>query len=78
MSDGSGDGVGDQLTSGDDPEVVDLDALDHDIQSYDRRYLAHWQESRYASPMPSPADLREYQELVPDAAERLMAAGERE
>jgi len=37
-----------------------------------------WQESRYASPLPSPDDLVKYQALLPNAPERLLAAGERE
>lgn len=36
------------------------------------------EESSYTSPLPAPADLRAYAELVPDAPERLLAAGERE
>jgi uncharacterized membrane protein len=37
--------------------------------------LAHTQ---YTSPLPAPADLREYAEMLPDAPERLLSAGERE
>jgi uncharacterized membrane protein len=36
------------------------------------------QQSRYTSPLPSPADLDRYATHVPDAAERLLAIGERE
>lgn len=43
-----------------------------------RRLDVGWQESRYTSPLPSPDDLERYKELLPDAPERLMAAGERE
>ena len=43
-----------------------------------RRLDVDWQESRYASPLPSPDDLKRYKELLPDAPERLLAAGERE
>lgn len=35
-------------------------------------------QSSYTSPLPSPADLDRYAGHVPDAAERLLAAGERE
>ncbi|MBS1869736.1 MAG: DUF2335 domain-containing protein [Actinobacteria bacterium] len=35
-------------------------------------------QSTYTSPLPSPDDLDRYVAQVPDAAERLMAAGERE
>src|SRR5690606_29827900 len=45
---------------------------------YTRRFDAHWQETRYASPLPSPGDLERYRDLVPDSPERLLAAGERE
>lgn len=37
-----------------------------------------WRQSSYTSPLPSPADLDRYVTYVPDAAERLLAAGERE
>lgn len=43
-----------------------------------RRLDVGWQESRYASPLPSPDDLERYQRMLPDAPERLLAAGERE
>ncbi len=43
-----------------------------------RRLDVGWQESRYASPLPSPEDLERYQRLLPDAPERLLSAGERE
>lgn len=36
------------------------------------------QQSRYTSPLPSPGDLDRYATHVPDAAERLLAIGERE
>ncbi len=35
-------------------------------------------QSTYTSPLPSPDDLDRYVALVPDAAERLLSAGERE
>jgi uncharacterized membrane protein len=37
-----------------------------------------WRQVSYTSPLPSPADLDRYVTYVPDAAERLLAAGERE
>jgi len=37
-----------------------------------------YQESSYTSPMPAPADLERYQAMIPDAPERMLAAGERE
>lgn len=36
------------------------------------------QASRYTSPLPSPDDLKRYSELLPDAPERLLSAGELE
>lgn len=61
------------------PEVVEAEPVADALQPYGQRSVhAHWHETRYASPLPSPDDLRVYQELVPDAAERLLAAGERE
>lgn len=43
-----------------------------------RRLEVGWQESRYASALPSPDDLERYQAMLPDAPERLLAGGERE
>lgn len=36
------------------------------------------QASNYVSPLPSPDDLESYKQMLPDAPERLLAAGERE
>lgn len=73
------DDRGEALTS---PEVVEGewvgDRSRRPPQHRSSRLDVGYQESRYASPLPSPADLAKYQELLPDAPERLLAAGERE
>jgi uncharacterized membrane protein len=43
-----------------------------------RRLEAVLQQTRYVSQLPAPADLERYREMIPDAPERLLAAGERE
>jgi Predicted membrane protein (DUF2335) len=63
------------------PEVVDGQVVHPQARSPDhssRRLEVGWQQSRYASPLPSPEDLERYQKLLPDAPERLLASGERE
>lgn len=45
---------------------------------HNRRLDVGWQETRYISQLPSPEDLERYQQLIPDAPERLLAGGERE
>lgn len=62
-----------------DPENGD-ELLEGEVVEERRRREARLdlQASRYVSPLPSPDDLERYQEMVPDAPERLLAAGERE
>lgn len=71
-------GEQDDIAPGDEPEIVDGEPVRAHIQPYRRSFDAHWKESRYASPLPSPADLERYSEMLPNAPERLLAAGERE
>jgi uncharacterized membrane protein len=62
-------------------EEVDAAVVDpHELRPHPnaRRLDAVLKQSRYVSPLPSPDDLERYQRLVPDAAERLLSAGERE
>ena len=61
----------DELVEGE--EVVDGEPVDHGSRAY-----LEARHSRYTSPLPAPDDLRAYAELMPDAAERLLASGESE
>lgn len=58
-------------------EVVD-GQLVRERNEQDRRLDVGLEHSRYTSPLPRPDDLERYAALVPDAPERLLAAGERE
>jgi uncharacterized membrane protein len=64
----------------DEPELVDGEVVypERRPRHTSRRLDVGLQESRYVSPLPSPPDLEQYQKLLPDAPERLLAAGERE
>jgi uncharacterized membrane protein len=58
-------------------EVVDAHVVEQPGRRNPRLELG-LQQSRYTSPLPSPDDLDRYVQHLPDAAERLLAAGERE
>lgn len=64
------------------PEVVDAEPIEDRPprpQGHgSSRLSVGYEESRYVSPLPAPADLERYAALLPDAPERLLAAGERE
>lgn len=61
----------------DPPEIVDARPVP-DRSRHDPRLDVGLEQSRFTSPLPRPDDLERYEMLLPGAAERLLAAGERE
>lgn len=67
-----------ELEPSDEVETVEGEVLYPERRPRQTSRRLEWQESRYISPLPSPEDLERYSELLADAPERLLAAGERE
>jgi uncharacterized membrane protein len=61
-----------------DGEVLDAQPVSDGPPGPGRHLSLDARQSRYASPLPPADDLERYERLLPGAAERLLAAGERE